>query len=106
MKIRARMGIAKKIAMVAGAYISLWILTAAIGGAQVRTAVKPWQQSGTTGVDGNLKIAKVRVWSPGPLVIVAEKANVGIYFNLYEGSTTSRHVEKRWFVWLLFPVEL
>ncbi len=100
------MGIFKKASWGAGVYIALWILTAWMGGAQVRTAVKSWEQSGTTGVAGNLKIAKVKAWSPGPFVVVAEKSNVGVYFNLNEGSTMSRHVEKRWFVWLLFPVEL
>ena len=94
----------KKAAIFVGAYAALWGITALIGGVQVRSKVESWK-IGTTGVTGNLRIGNVSTWSPGPFVVVAEKNNIGIAVSFLAGSTETQHVEKRWFFWLLVPIE-
>lgn len=95
-----------KIAIAIGVYLALWLLTGLAGGSQVRSNLQAWKKSGAHGVDGNLKIAMVSAWSPCPFLVIAEKHNVGVVLDLYNGSSSTTRIDRRWFIWLLFPVEL
>jgi hypothetical protein len=60
----------------------------------------------TLSESGQLKISSNSAWSPCPFIVAAEKTNINAIVNPLEGSTSSSYVDRRWFFWLLFSIEL
>ena len=96
----------KKLVLAAIAYLLLWLLTGWLGAPQVRKHMQGWQASGASGVAGDLTFAAVTAWSPCPFLVAAEKHNVGFVVDLQNGSSRTARTDTRWFLWLLFPIEL